>query len=134
MRLELGITAVLAVGAGAFFLFDTGNPSVGPDYVRSEIYAKCDTDYLQSARHLGFKASESQCECFDDKLQNLSSAQQKAAYKSLEDRLTLAFMGKAGAKVDGSSVSFNDRALGRVDAQVEIETSGSAIIQQCSMF
>ncbi len=112
--------------------FDGSHTSEG--YERGKYYAKCDTDYLQSAPYLSFSASSNQCECFDDKLQKLTPSQQAAAYKSLEDRLTLAFLGKAGAKVEGSNVTYNDSALGEVIANVKIETSGKAIMAQCNMF
>ncbi len=126
-----GLALAVCVG-GYAFLGQSSNTS--PDYERSEIFAKCDTDYLQSARHLGFRASAGECECFDDKLQQLTATQRRAAYKSLEDRLTLAFMGKAGAQVDGTNVTYDDGDLGRVSANVAVETSGTAIMQQCSMF
>jgi len=127
---------IVALTLGAFFMFGDGfgTSNLSEGYERGAYYEKCDTDYLQSARHLGFRASESECECFDDKLQKLSPAQQRAAYATLEDKLTLAFMGKAGATVRGSNVSFNDDALGAVSADLNVETSGKAIIHQCSMF
>ena len=145
MDFKFAAGIMLALGAGAFvFYLDPLNPDTqgdavsgsdtGESYVPSAFYAKCETDYLQSASHLGFSASKSDCECFDEKLQKLTPAQQSAAYKSLEDRLTLAFMGKAGAEVQGSNVSFQDKALGDVSANVKIETSGRAIMAQCSMF
>ncbi|MEP0191058.1 MAG: hypothetical protein ABJP70_10570 [Erythrobacter sp.] len=136
MNLMHGGVAAVALGLGGYFLMsaDFGGSNTSPGYERGEFYAMCDRDYLQSAPHLPFSASSSECECFDDKLQKLTPSQQAAAYKTLEDRLTLAFMGKAGAKVNGSNVSYNDGELGRVDAQVTVETSGGAIIEQCSMF
>ena len=128
----------LAVGVGSVFIEGDGSGQgglfAGSDYEPSKFYGKCDRDYLQSAPHLGFRASSSECECFDAALQKLKPSQQSAAYKTLEDKLTLAFMGKAGAKVSGNNVSYDDNALGQVDAQVEVETSGKAILQQCGMF
>ncbi|MEP0392229.1 MAG: hypothetical protein ABJ205_05045 [Erythrobacter sp.] len=127
--------ALLTVAVGGYAAYSHfGSSHVSDGYERSEYYAKCDTDYLQSAPYLGFSASSRECECFDDSLQKLTPAQQAAAYKTLEDRLTLAFMGKAGARVDGSTVSYNDKALGQVTADVKIATSGADIMQQCSMF
>ncbi len=136
MKELLGIGAVLAVGAGAYTLFggSFGGAPVSEGYERSPYYAQCDTDYLQSAPYLGFSASSRECECFDDKLQQLNPTQQRAAYKSLEDRLTLAFMGEAGAQVDGNRVQYEDEVFGDVDARVQVETSGAAIMQQCRMF
>ena len=128
----LALLAVVGTGYGTYTLLGPSN--VSDDYERSEYYAKCDTDYIQSGPYLGYRGSSSECECFDDKLQQLTPAQRSAAYKSLEDKLTLAFMGKAGAKVSGSTVSYNDRALGKVVADVTVETSGVAIMEQCSMF
>ncbi len=132
MALVLGVAGCAFGYAYYSGALTSSNTSEG--YERGNYYAKCDTDYLQSASHLGFRASSNQCECFDDKLQQITPAQQRAAYKSLEDRLTLAFMGKAGAKVEGSNVTYNDDALGEVSADVKIETSGNAIMEQCGMF
>lgn len=128
--------AVLVAGAGGYALFggNAGGAPVSQGYERSSYYAQCDTDYLQSAPYLGFSASSRECECFDDKLQQLTPTQQRAAYKSLEDRLTLAFMGEAGAQVDGNRVQYKDDVFGDVDARVQVETSGAAIMQQCGMF
>ena len=127
--------AFLAIAVGGYVAYSHfGSSHVSDGYERSEYFTKCDTDYLQSAPYLGFSASSRECECFDDRLQKLTPAQQRAAYKSLEDRLTLAFMGKAGARVDGNTVSYNDEALGQVTADVKIATSGADIMQQCSMF
>ena len=128
--------ALLALGAGGYALIggNAGGAPVSEGYERSSYYAQCDTDYLQSAPYLGFRASSRECECFDDKLQQLSPTQQRAVYKSLEDRLTLAFMGKAGAQVDGNRVRYEDDAFGKVDARAKVETSGAAIMQQCGMF
>lgn len=136
MSMLHGGIAAIALGLGGYFLMsgDFGGADTSPGYERGEFYAKCDRDYLQSAPYLPFSASSSECECFDDKLQKLTPSQQAAAYKTLEDKLTLLFMGKAGAKVSGSNVSYNDGQLGRVDAQLKVETSGAAIIEQCSMF
>jgi len=137
MNMVVASIGMLAVGAGGAYLFTTLSEKGSGEstkYTPSKIYADCDRDYLQSARHLGFRASKSDCKCFDQKLQLLTPAQRKVAYKALEDRLTLAFMGKAGAKVNGHNVSFNDRRLGQVNADLNIETRGSVIMEQCSMF
>lgn len=136
MNMVVASVLMLGLGAGGAFLFTQleSSSSGGSKYSPSEIYAKCDRDYLQSARHLGFKASKSDCQCFDQKLQLLTPSQQNAAYKTLEDRLTLAFMGKAGAKVNGDNVTYNDRSLGEVSADLKVETSGNVIMEQCSMF
>lgn len=136
--MRMDVLAIAAVGlcglAYVYFSGGLGSSHTSEGYERGKYYAKCDTDYLQSARHLGFRASSDQCECFDDKLQKLTPAQQASAYASLEDRLTLAFMGKTGADVQGSNVTYNDDALGEVSADVKIETSGKAIMAQCGMF
>ncbi len=135
MRMIALVLGVAGCAFGyAYYSGALGGSKTSDGYERGDYYAKCDTDYLQSAPHLGFRASSSQCECFDDKLQQITPAQQRAAYKSLEDRLTLAFMGKAGAKVEGSNVTFQDKGLGEVSADVKIETSGKAIMEQCGMF
>jgi len=134
IKFATGMVLALSAGVLVFYLDPLGGSGAGENYVRGEFYAKCDTDYLQSAPYLGFRGSTSDCECFDEKLQKLTPAQQSAAYKALEDRLTLAFMGKAGAQVQGSNVSFHDEGLGDVSANVKIETSGRAIMAQCSMF
>lgn len=128
--------AAIVLGAGGYFLSsgEFGASSTRPGYERGEYYAKCDRDYLQSAPYLPYSASSSECECFDERLQQLTPSQQSAAYKTLKDRLTLAFMRKAGADVNGTNVSYNDRVLGRVDFKARIATSGSEIIEQCSMF
>ncbi|MEP2737298.1 MAG: hypothetical protein ABJP34_13495 [Erythrobacter sp.] len=124
----------LAAGLGSIYVGGEGSVFAGSDYEPSKFYEKCDRDYLQSAPHLGFRASSSECECFDAALQKLTPSQQSAAYKTLEDRLTLAFMGKAGAKVRGNNVSFHDKGLGQVNAELTVETSGNAIMQRCEMF
>lgn len=129
-----GLGLIAVAGAGYFYGQMGSQSAPSEKYVQSKIYAQCDKDYLQSARHLGFSASKKQCVCFDKALQKLTPAQSKRAYKSLEDRLTLAFMGKAGAKVKGTNVTINDSDLGEVSANVKIETSGTAIIEQCGMF
>ena len=137
MNMVIASIAMLGVGVGGAYLYTTlsqDGSSESTKYKPSKIYAQCDKDYLQSARHLGFKAAKSDCQCFDQKLQLLTPAQQKVAYKALEDRLTLAFMGKAGVKVDGHNVNFNDKRLGEVSADLNIETRGSVIMDQCSMF
>jgi|GEM_PF-3815712 len=133
MNIVQGTGLLLAAGVGGYPVFTQG-PNVSDGYERSEIYASCERDYVQSAPYLGFRASSGECECFDDKLQQLTVSQRSAAYKSLEDRLTLAFMGKAGARVSGANVQFTDDALGAVNANLNIETSGRAIMDQCSMF
>ncbi|MDA8707812.1 hypothetical protein N9M10_00405 [Hellea sp.] len=125
---------VVVAGAGYFYGKMESNPAPSEKYVKSKVYTQCDRDYLQSARHLGFSASKKQCVCFDKALQALTPGQSKAAYKSLEDRLTLAFMGKAGAKVKGTNVSIQDDVLGTVTANVKVNTSGASIIKQCNMF
>ncbi|MEL7188012.1 MAG: hypothetical protein AAGK17_00550 [Pseudomonadota bacterium] len=135
MKEIVGGIAFVAVAAGLYTVFDKGGaPGVSSDYERSAFYDRCDRDYVQSASHLGFSASSAECECFDEKLQALRPSQQAAAYKTLEDSLTLAFMGKAGAEVSGNNVSFQDGELGEVNATVTPETSGKAIIQSCAMF
>lgn len=133
MNKIVGAGFLVAGALGGYYAY-TQSSNLSPDYQRSEIYAQCDRDYLQSAPYLGFRASQGECECFDDKLQQISPSQRSAAYKSLEDRLTLAFMGKAGANVEGTNVQYTDAALGEVNASVKIETSGHAIMEQCSMF
>ena len=126
----------VALVAGGYFLYtvDFGSSNTSTGYERNEIFDRCDRDYIQSAPYLPYSASTGDCECFDDKLQHLSPSQRSAAYKSLEHRLTLAFMGKAGAKVEGSRVKFKDEYLGDVDFKANVETSGNAIMDQCSMF
>lgn len=123
-----------AAAAGYFYPKMQASAVPGERYTRSDVYAQCDRDYLQSAPHLGFRAQKSDCECFDKALQKLSPRQSKAAYKSLEDQLTLAFMGKAGAKVSGNNVTLNDDVFGEVNANVRVETSGKVIMAQCKMF
>ena len=133
MNIVQGAGLLLAISVAGYFVFAQGS-NVSDGYERSEIYANCDRDYIQSAPYLGFRASSAECECFDDKLQQLTVSQRSAAYKSLEDRLTLAFMGKAGARVSGANVQYTDDVFGEVNADLDIETSGRAIMEQCSMF
>ena len=137
MNMVFASIVMLGVGAGGAYLYTTlsqTGSSESTKYTPSKIYAECDKDYFQSARHLGCKAFKDDCKCFDQKLQLLTPTQQKVAYKALKDRLTLAFMGKAGVKVDGHNVTFDDRQLGEVSADLNIETRGNVIMDQCSMF